>query len=316
MVDVHVTVSGSSTGNTFPISSGGSTTKTFSDGDYAYGVYQDYQGGSERLEKGTFTVGSSSSGGGGSEGGGDIGEYPPYLEYIDNTCDCIDWNIDNIEIICKSYDSSTKYMSMGVTITMYSSASGTTGGRVTSITLTADGISGSKSTDASANMAISRYGTNSITIPITFAWYSGNTKNFDVKVKWGTYSKLTDSNEWKMDLTCSTTFSVTAEYTGTGLLENFFWGGKVENVSQNDNFSERVTETVWKDLINKVNLLMGTSVSASGVSSGAEFKAEYFNNVAKALGLTSLGTKKSGDSIYASDFNQLSSTYRKKANIT
>ena len=76
-VDINVTYTGNSTTyKLITLRRGGCSTQTFPAGNFSYGVYEDFYGGSTRLERGDFVVSSGSSGGGDSGGDEDAFKKP------------------------------------------------------------------------------------------------------------------------------------------------------------------------------------------------------------------------------------------------
>lgn len=302
-VDINVTYTGSSTTyKLITLRRGGCSTQTFPVGNFSYGVYEDFYGGSTRLERGDFVVSSSSG------GGGDSGD-----DLTDGPCNCSSWFFKKNAIGEVIERTSDGWATIQFTIYVDNEEYFETRGRLTGTTVSSGGTS--TEVGRTSNINIDGYDTGSFTFTVSNWYWDNNTtsKQFTLVSDWSIYLYASDTSQGMQTGCTSKIMYATVNYTPAVQYDDFFWADGTTTISPGDTFTDKIDASTWLDLISKVNKLKGTNISTSGVSSGQKFTASHYNNIASALGVK---TVSSGADCDASLFNALRNAYRSQAGLT
>lgn len=265
-VDINVTYTGNSTTyKLITLRRGGCSTQTFPVGNFSYGVYEDFYGGSTRLERGDFVVSSGSGGGGGED------EEP--VEYS-----CL--TVQGVSAIINSYNSTDGTASITVNAILRNPnyiddyfGYDYVRGRATIAVVDSNGSSFSRNTSN-----VDFYSRNEdIKVSVTWSnYYIGSVNNFSFK-------SITITPTHYMYSDCQTSGCDMEANCGGKLYSNIIpsyspeysawtWAdgssGANAIVSGESNFTDKITAEVWKNIIAAVNELKGTNISTSGVVSG------------------------------------------------
>lgn len=150
---------------------------------------------------------------------------------------------------------------------------------------------------------VSAGGERVVSSNVSIAWYSDVYTSTEIELEGYITSEAGDRDFY---------FSDTLSWDAVQVYEDFYWGDGSSYISPGDDFSSKITEKAWLNLINLVNFLKGTSISTSGVSTGSPFKAQHYNNIANALNLP---TVSSGEECTADLFNTLRTAYYEQAGL-
>lgn len=265
-VDINVTYTGNSTTyKLITLRRGGCSTQTFPVGNFSYGVYEDFYGGSTRLERGDFVVSSGSGGGGGED------EEP--VEYS-----CL--TVQGVSAIINSYNSTDGTASITVNAILRNPnyiddyfGYDYVRGRATIAVVDSNGSSFSRNTSN-----VDFYSRNEdIEVSVTWSnYYIGLVNNFSFKSITVTpahyiYSDCQTSG-CDMEANCRGKLysNITPSYSPEYSTWTWADGSSGVNaiVSGKSNFTDKITAEVWKNIIAAVNELKGTNISTSGVVSG------------------------------------------------
>lgn len=311
VVYINVTKTGNSTTywKTDKLSLGGCESQILPEGNFSYGIYNAST--NERVGRGDFVVSSGGSGGGGGEEEEEPAKYS-----------CL--TVQGVSAIINSYNSTDGTASITVNAILRNP-------NYIDDYFGYDYVRG-RATIAVVDSNDSSFSRNTSNVN----FYSRN-EDIEVSVTWSNYWIGSVNNFYFTSITITPTHYYYSDCQEDGCSMHNNCGGKLYSnitpsyspvysawtwadgssgvnaiVSGKSNFTDKITASTWLTIIAAVNKLTGSNISTSGVQSGQNFTATHYNNVAKALGLS---TVSSGQDCDADLFNDIWYEYHRQAGL-